>query len=161
MFSAWLCIYRLSQLESAGRTLKITEARLEDSGKFTCLATNAAGEAQQHIRLSVHGNFLIDSQTLSQPVCLTYLLVVCNTVCVPQNLPVSRPLGRPWTRPFCRAFPLSLSARPRAVRYPVKLFCTSSVPLCAPTQCSLPANSFSFFLLSFQLDELNTKSLDR
>ncbi|XP_005733181.1 hemicentin-1 isoform X1 [Pundamilia nyererei] len=42
------------QLESAGRTLKITEARLEDSGKFTCLATNAAGEAQQHIRVSVH-----------------------------------------------------------------------------------------------------------
>uniref|UniRef100_A0A3Q4HTJ7 Hemicentin 1 n=1 Tax=Neolamprologus brichardi TaxID=32507 RepID=A0A3Q4HTJ7_NEOBR len=41
-------------LQSAGRTLKITEARLEDSGKFTCLATNAAGEAQQHIRLSVH-----------------------------------------------------------------------------------------------------------
>ncbi|XP_071342317.1 hemicentin-1 isoform X2 [Trachinotus anak] len=42
------------KLESAGRTLKVTEARLEDSGKYTCLATNAAGEAQQHIRLSVH-----------------------------------------------------------------------------------------------------------
>ncbi|XP_051803642.1 hemicentin-1 [Acanthochromis polyacanthus] len=42
------------QLESAGRTLKIAEARLEDSGRYTCLATNAAGEAQQHIRLSVH-----------------------------------------------------------------------------------------------------------
>lgn len=46
----------LSQLESAGRMLKVTEARLEDSGRYTCLATNAAGEAQQHIRLSVHGN---------------------------------------------------------------------------------------------------------
>uniref|UniRef100_UPI0037E9B6AB hemicentin-1 n=1 Tax=Semicossyphus pulcher TaxID=241346 RepID=UPI0037E9B6AB len=42
------------KLESAGRTLKVKEARLEDSGKYTCLATNAAGEAQQHIRLSVH-----------------------------------------------------------------------------------------------------------
>ncbi|XP_069009305.1 hemicentin-1 [Embiotoca jacksoni] len=42
------------KLDSAGRTLKITEARLEDSGRYTCLATNAAGEAQQHIRLSVH-----------------------------------------------------------------------------------------------------------
>ncbi|XP_029939526.1 hemicentin-1, partial [Salarias fasciatus] len=42
------------KLESAGRTLKITEARLEDSGRYTCLATNAAGEAQKHIRLSVH-----------------------------------------------------------------------------------------------------------
>uniref|UniRef100_A0A3Q3ALP3 Hemicentin 1 n=1 Tax=Kryptolebias marmoratus TaxID=37003 RepID=A0A3Q3ALP3_KRYMA len=42
------------RLHSAGRTLKITEARLEDSGNYTCLATNAAGEAKQHIRLSVH-----------------------------------------------------------------------------------------------------------
>ncbi|KAM8746417.1 hemicentin-1 isoform 1-T1 [Acanthopagrus schlegelii] len=42
------------QLEPAGRTLKVKEARLEDSGRYTCLATNAAGEAQQHIRLSVH-----------------------------------------------------------------------------------------------------------
>ncbi|KAM4629779.1 hemicentin-1 [Polymixia lowei] len=42
------------KLESAGRTLQVTEARLEDSGRYTCVATNAAGEAQQHIRLSVH-----------------------------------------------------------------------------------------------------------
>ncbi|XP_067452563.1 hemicentin-1 isoform X1 [Thunnus thynnus] len=42
------------KLESAGRMLKVTDARLEDSGRYTCLATNAAGEAQQHIRLSVH-----------------------------------------------------------------------------------------------------------
>ncbi|XP_070817740.1 hemicentin-1 [Chaetodon trifascialis] len=42
------------KLESAGRMLTVTEARLEDSGRYTCLATNAAGEAQQHIRLSVH-----------------------------------------------------------------------------------------------------------
>lgn len=39
--------------------LKVTEAKLEDSGRYTCLATNAAGEAQQHIRLSVHGNVKI------------------------------------------------------------------------------------------------------
>ncbi|XP_039667627.1 hemicentin-1 [Perca fluviatilis] len=42
------------KLESAGRMLKVIEARLEDSGKYTCLATNAAGEAQHHIQLSVH-----------------------------------------------------------------------------------------------------------
>lgn len=45
----------LLQLESAGRVLKVIEAKLEDSGKYTCLATNAAGEVQQHIRLSVYG----------------------------------------------------------------------------------------------------------
>uniref|UniRef100_A0A673IBQ3 Hemicentin-1 n=1 Tax=Sinocyclocheilus rhinocerous TaxID=307959 RepID=A0A673IBQ3_9TELE len=42
------------KLESAGRVLHIKKARLEDAGKYTCVATNAAGEAQQHIRLNVH-----------------------------------------------------------------------------------------------------------
>ncbi|XP_061594740.1 hemicentin-1 [Cololabis saira] len=42
------------KLQSAGRMLKITNSRLEDSGRYTCLATSAAGEAQQHIQLSVH-----------------------------------------------------------------------------------------------------------
>ncbi|XP_019730956.1 hemicentin-1 isoform X3 [Hippocampus comes] len=42
------------KLESAGRVLKVLGARQEDSGKYTCLATNAAGEAQKNIRLSVH-----------------------------------------------------------------------------------------------------------
>lgn len=51
------------QLESAGRVLKVSEANLEDSGKYSCLATNAAGEAQQHIRLSVHGN---DARSISR-----------------------------------------------------------------------------------------------
>lgn len=56
------------QLESAGRTLQVTGAKLEDAGKYTCLATNAAGEVQQHIRLSVHGNFNT-RKTLISPVC--------------------------------------------------------------------------------------------
>ncbi|XP_051929217.1 hemicentin-1 isoform X2 [Hippocampus zosterae] len=42
------------KLESAGRVLKVLGARQEDSGKYTCLATNAAGEAQKNIHLSVH-----------------------------------------------------------------------------------------------------------
>lgn len=29
---------------------------MEDAGRYTCVATNAAGEAQQHLRLHVHGN---------------------------------------------------------------------------------------------------------
>ncbi|XP_076007425.1 hemicentin-1 [Genypterus blacodes] len=57
-------------LASAGRILQITEARLEDSGKYTCLATNAAGEAQQHIRLSVHEppSFPYTGETFNQTI---------------------------------------------------------------------------------------------
>ena len=29
---------------------------MEDAGRYTCVATNAAGETQQHIQLHVHGN---------------------------------------------------------------------------------------------------------
>jgi len=46
----------LVQLESSGRVLQVAEALLEDAGRYTCVAINAAGEAQQHIRLRVHGN---------------------------------------------------------------------------------------------------------
>ncbi|KAM3620522.1 uncharacterized protein V6R79_024924 [Siganus canaliculatus] len=42
------------KLQFAGRVLKVTGARLEDAGRYTCLATNAAGEDQRHVRLSVH-----------------------------------------------------------------------------------------------------------
>lgn len=60
------------QLESAGRILKVTGANLEDSGKYTCLATNAAGEAQQHIRLSVYGK---DAQSIS---CFFIFLLIIS-----------------------------------------------------------------------------------
>ncbi|XP_069497466.1 hemicentin-1 isoform X2 [Ambystoma mexicanum] len=41
-------------LESSGRILKISKALLEDAGRYTCVATNAAGEAQNHVQLHVH-----------------------------------------------------------------------------------------------------------
>ncbi|OXB72513.1 UNVERIFIED_CONTAM: hypothetical protein H355_016382 [Colinus virginianus] len=43
-----------TRLESSGRVLQVFEALLNDAGRYTCVATNAAGEAQQHIRLHVH-----------------------------------------------------------------------------------------------------------
>ncbi|XP_009874122.1 PREDICTED: hemicentin-1-like, partial [Apaloderma vittatum] len=42
------------RLESSGRILQVVKALLEDAGRYTCVATNAAGEAQQHVRLHVH-----------------------------------------------------------------------------------------------------------
>lgn len=73
----WSLCWYLSQLESAGRMLKVTGAKLEDSGRYTCLATNAAGEAQQHIRLSVHGNVKLNKAPLQHVsvTCLSLLLV--------------------------------------------------------------------------------------
>ncbi|XP_062920094.1 hemicentin-1 isoform X2 [Mobula hypostoma] len=42
------------KLEYTGHKLQIMNALLEDAGQYNCVATNTAGEAQQHIRLNVH-----------------------------------------------------------------------------------------------------------
>lgn len=46
----------LEQLESSGCILQIAKALKDDAGRYTCIATNAAGEAQQSIYLHVYGN---------------------------------------------------------------------------------------------------------
>nr|XP_014344645.1 PREDICTED: hemicentin-1 [Latimeria chalumnae] len=58
------------KLESAGRILQIVKALLEDTGRYTCVATNAAGEAQQHIRLNIHERPSIEGagETLNETV---------------------------------------------------------------------------------------------
>lgn len=38
---------------------------MEDAGKYTCAATNAAGETQQHVQLHVHGNGISTSSQKS------------------------------------------------------------------------------------------------
>ncbi|XP_075792870.1 hemicentin-1 isoform X2 [Pelodiscus sinensis] len=66
------------RLESSGRILQIAKALLEDAGRYTCVATNAAGEAQQHIRLHVHeppsldnaGKMLNETVMVNNPVHL-------------------------------------------------------------------------------------------
>ncbi|NXX50442.1 HMCN1 protein, partial [Tricholaema leucomelas] len=66
------------RLESSGRTLQVVRALLEDAGQYTCVATNAAGEAQQHIRLHVHeppsladaGSILNETVVVNNPIHL-------------------------------------------------------------------------------------------
>lgn len=52
--TAPLCVWE--QLEASGRVLQLGKALPGDAARYTCVATNAAGEAQQHTRLHVHGN---------------------------------------------------------------------------------------------------------
>ncbi|NXU50379.1 HMCN1 protein, partial [Turnix velox] len=66
------------RLESSGRMLQVVKALLEDAGRYTCVATNAAGEAQQHIRLHVHeppslenaGKILNETVVVNNPIQL-------------------------------------------------------------------------------------------
>ncbi|XP_009081115.1 PREDICTED: LOW QUALITY PROTEIN: hemicentin-1-like, partial [Acanthisitta chloris] len=66
------------RLESSGRVLQVGQALLEDAGQYTCVATNAAGEAQQHVRLHVHepprledeGKMLNETVVVNNPIHL-------------------------------------------------------------------------------------------
>ncbi|XP_009996158.1 PREDICTED: hemicentin-1 [Chaetura pelagica] len=66
------------RLESSGRILQVVKALLEDAGRYTCVATNAAGEAQQHVRLHVHeppsledaGKMLNETVVVNNPIHL-------------------------------------------------------------------------------------------
>ncbi|PNI67325.1 HMCN1 isoform 2 [Pan troglodytes] len=66
------------KIQSSGRVLQIAKTLLEDAGRYTCVATNAAGETQQHIQLHVHeppsledaGKMLNETVLVSNPVQL-------------------------------------------------------------------------------------------
>ncbi|KAK4820389.1 hypothetical protein QYF61_025563 [Mycteria americana] len=66
------------RLESSGRILQVVKALLEDAGRYTCVATNAAGEAQQHVQLHVHeppsledaGKMLNETVVVNNPIHL-------------------------------------------------------------------------------------------
>uniref|UniRef100_H0XAK9 Hemicentin 1 n=1 Tax=Otolemur garnettii TaxID=30611 RepID=H0XAK9_OTOGA len=66
------------KIQSSGRVLQIAKALLEDAGRYTCVATNAAGETQQRIQLHVHeaprleeaGKMLNETVVVNSPVQL-------------------------------------------------------------------------------------------
>lgn len=44
---------------SGGRTLRLSTAGAADEGRYTCVVTNAAGEARKDFHLSVLGEYLL------------------------------------------------------------------------------------------------------
>lgn len=46
-------------LASGGRTLRLTHTTVSDEGHYTCVVTNAAGEARKDFYLSVLGKNMI------------------------------------------------------------------------------------------------------
>ncbi|XP_007935886.1 hemicentin-1 [Orycteropus afer afer] len=66
------------KIQSSGRVLQIAKTLLEDAGRYTCVATNAAGETQQHIQLHVHepprledaGKMLNETVVVNNPIQL-------------------------------------------------------------------------------------------
>ena len=49
------CAVLVLQVLSGGRVLALTSAQISDTGKYTCVAVNAAGESQRDIDLRVYG----------------------------------------------------------------------------------------------------------
>ncbi|XP_047561044.1 hemicentin-1 isoform X2 [Lutra lutra] len=66
------------KIQSSGRVLQIAKALMEDAGRYTCVATNAAGETQHHLQLHVHeppsledaGKMLNETVVLNNPIQL-------------------------------------------------------------------------------------------
>ncbi|XP_069890339.1 hemicentin-1 [Dipodomys merriami] len=66
------------KIQSSGRVLQIAKTLLEDAGRYTCVATNAAGEIQQHTQLHVHepprleeaGRMLNETVVVNSPIQL-------------------------------------------------------------------------------------------
>ncbi|XP_036128071.1 hemicentin-1 [Molossus molossus] len=66
------------KIQSSGRVLQVARVLMEDAGRYTCVATNAAGEAQQHLQLHVHeppsledaGRMLNETVVVNSPVQL-------------------------------------------------------------------------------------------
>uniref|UniRef100_A0A8B9BNN6 Hemicentin 1 n=1 Tax=Anser brachyrhynchus TaxID=132585 RepID=A0A8B9BNN6_9AVES len=51
---------------SGGRTLRLTHTTVSDEGQYTCVVTNAAGEARKDFDLSVLGRYIIISVTIEE-----------------------------------------------------------------------------------------------
>lgn len=51
------CVCSLCRISPDGSTLTVTGARTTDSGKFTCVATNNAGQEDRIFNLNVYGGF--------------------------------------------------------------------------------------------------------
>ncbi|NXW73911.1 HMCN1 protein, partial [Hirundo rustica] len=66
------------RLEASGRVLQLDKALPGDAARYTCVATNTAGEAQQHTRLHVHeppsledaGKLLNETVVVNNPIHL-------------------------------------------------------------------------------------------
>lgn len=44
---------------TGGRTLQILNAKEEDAGRYTCVATNEAGESLKHYEVKVYGKIAV------------------------------------------------------------------------------------------------------
>lgn len=52
--------------------LAITSAQISDTGKYVCVAVNAAGEQQRDIDLRVYGNIITNFHLLLNAFCMVF-----------------------------------------------------------------------------------------
>lgn len=57
-YSRYIFVTFINHVFTGGRTLQILNAKEEDAGRYTCVATNEAGEKLKHYEVKVYGEFL-------------------------------------------------------------------------------------------------------
>lgn len=72
MIGCCVCV----RISPDGSTLTVTGAHTPDSGKYTCVATNSAGEEDRIFNLNVYGQFILFLNT-------TYIVQMFpNSICL-------------------------------------------------------------------------------
>lgn len=75
---------------SGGRTLRLTHTSVADEGQYTCVVTNAAGEARKDFDLSVLGKYVVIFVTVKKIRGSTVYFAGILKIILPKHMSVDK-----------------------------------------------------------------------